>query len=209
MRPGGAPGPQDQRARKGSPLALHRECPGGRAGTLPSLEPGTRRPNAIAKRRPDASGDQSSLTPALEAERDVIGLDVPRPAPSRTLSRAVQTYCAAPEYSTTSAIIAANCAKLIGLCRKRSPACRGSPLVLRRSGPADHHDGRCAAPRPYRLGNLEARQSRHEEVRDHGLVDERVKARQALAPVSRYVRLMSQQLDELREDVADQRLIHR
>ena len=93
------------------------------------------------------------------------------------------------------------------LVQEAQPRLAGSPLVLRRSGPADHHDGRCAAPRPYRLGNLEARQSRHEEVRDHGSMDERVKARQALLPVSRYVGLMSQQLDELREDVADLWLI--
>ena len=93
------------------------------------------------------------------------------------------------------------------LAQELQPRLPGSPLVLRLRGPADQHDRRRAAPRPYGLGNLEARQARHEEVRDHDLVDERVEARQAIAPVHGHLRLMSQQLDEFREDVPDLRLI--
>jgi hypothetical protein len=39
------------------------------------------------------------------------------------------------------------------------------------------------------------------------LCDERVEARQALAPVHRYVRLMTQQLEKLGVDVPNERLI--
>ena len=57
------------------------------------------------------------------------------------------------------------------------------------------------------LRNLEARQSRHEEVRDHDLVDEWVEACQALVHVHDQVRLMTQQREKFGVDVPDERFI--
>jgi hypothetical protein len=61
--------------------------------------------------------------------------------------------------------------------------------------------------RPYRLRDVEARQSRHQEVRDHDLVDERVELRQALIPVNRRVRLIPQDLEKLDEELPDERFV--
>ena len=74
---------------------------------------------------------------------------------------------------------------------------RGTPLVELFSGPADQHDRRREARPSDGLRNLEARQSRHEEVRDRDSVDERVEARRTLVHVHYHVRVMSQHREEV------------
>ncbi len=116
-------------------------------------------------------------------------------------------YRGAPACSTTSAIVVSNCAKLIGLLTNRSPASSARRSSAGVVCPLSMTIGVVHPVYPDGLGDVEPRQSRHEEIGEHGLMNERVEARQPLAPVRHEVRLMTQQLEKLCQKIPEQRLI--